>query len=139
MPRGRDDIKARPPKTELADWIKERMQRRGWNQNDLADALGTSYQQVSRWVRGTQRPSWQWIVEIAHVFGADPMRLLVLAEWLPERVAPGGVAADMAALMQSVAWNDDRVAWVEQMVSRWREIDEASGVRTDGKARRVPG
>jgi hypothetical protein len=51
-------------------------------------------------------------------------------------VAPGGLAADMAALMQSVAWNDDRVAWVEQMVSEWRRIDERSGARSDGQAHR---
>ena len=65
--------------------IRERRRAMGLSQQDLAEALGVSFQQVQKYERGANRISFSRLVEIA---GALKCRLSELAEGLDPDHAP---------------------------------------------------
>lgn len=56
--------------------IKELREKRGWTQDQLAEAAGTSFQQVSRLENGTRRLTVEWMQRIAKALGVHPAALL---------------------------------------------------------------
>lgn len=56
--------------------IKELRQQRDWTQNILAQAMGTSQQNVARWERGEATMSPDRLIEMANLFGVTVDELL---------------------------------------------------------------
>ncbi len=52
--------------------IKERRETLGISQSDLADAIGTSQNQVSRYERGASDPTSEMLLKLASALGTSP-------------------------------------------------------------------
>lgn len=61
----------------IAEKIRNLRQQKNITQTDLADALGVSFQSVSRWERGQAYPDIEMIPKIAAYFGVTTDELLV--------------------------------------------------------------
>ena len=68
----------------------------GWTQRQLADASGRQESEVSRWVRGVQRPTMQSLESVAAGVGVDIITLLSIN--LPPRECE---AEDIAFTIES--------------------------------------
>lgn len=44
----------------------------GWSQPQLATFVGTSQQNISRWINGDNLPQRKWLIPIANAFKQDP-------------------------------------------------------------------
>lgn len=56
----------------LGNKIKERRELLGISQTDLAEALGTSQNQVSRYERGASDPTSEMLLKLASALGTSP-------------------------------------------------------------------
>lgn len=54
-----------------ADVIRTHRQRRGWSQQQLADAVGVGLRQINRWESGEQIPSLAVSVKLAEALGVS--------------------------------------------------------------------
>jgi tetratricopeptide (TPR) repeat protein/transcriptional regulator with XRE-family HTH domain len=54
--------------------------RRGWTQQDLADAVGTTKLNVSRWERGNTHPGSYFRLQLCEVLGKTPAELGLVSE-----------------------------------------------------------
>lgn len=65
----------------LAQYLRERMQERGWSKADLARHIGVDASLVSRWLAGDQ-PRPETCHKIAAAFGLEPETVLRMARHL---------------------------------------------------------
>jgi transcriptional regulator with XRE-family HTH domain len=66
-------------------WLQEEMQKRGWNQSDLAKAAGISRQAVSNILNMARTPGPDVCKSIASAFKIDPAIVFVKAGFLPPK------------------------------------------------------
>lgn len=68
----------------LRDWILDQLAFHDWKQSELADRVGVSAAQVSRWISGENRPERDNCLKLAAVFDVEPNYVLSLAGHRPE-------------------------------------------------------
>jgi transcriptional regulator with XRE-family HTH domain len=51
--------------------LRELREARGWSQQELADRVGLHMMTVSRFERGTLKPTWEVALALAEVLGVD--------------------------------------------------------------------
>jgi transcriptional regulator with XRE-family HTH domain len=54
--------------SKFSDRLKDLREEQKLSQRQLAEAVGTSQANISRWEAGTQDPSTEWIVRLAEYF-----------------------------------------------------------------------
>jgi transcriptional regulator with XRE-family HTH domain len=92
----------------------ERLRRarllKGWTQSDLAEALGTDFETVSRWERGITMPSPYYLGQLARVLGKSLEELGLL----PDVTAPFTTSALPSVFLAS-AYADADSAFVTRL------------------------
>src|SRR5579884_1982031 len=59
--------------------LREARQERGWTQKDVADRIGAPLDlNITRWERGTSRPSAYYVQKLCEVFGKSASELGLL-------------------------------------------------------------
>jgi plasmid maintenance system antidote protein VapI len=76
----------------FADNLQDWLTRKGWNQSDLARAIGANPSVVSKWVRGKQRPQPDQCARIAEVTRKSADYVLELAGHRPREMTGFRVA-----------------------------------------------
>lgn len=61
---------------DFANKVRELLKDRKLSQADLAEALGTNQQQVSRWLEGNNPPKWDYLLRMARFFDVTTDYLL---------------------------------------------------------------
>jgi transcriptional regulator with XRE-family HTH domain len=64
--------------------IKEHLLAKGFTQTDLAEALGVSPMQVSRWATGKAEPNSVTRARICNALGVEPMQLYYIESEIDE-------------------------------------------------------
>src|SRR5690348_6423136 len=93
--------KARP-ESQPRVHLTEARNARGWSQQEVADQLGTTYVNVSRWERGITRPSPYFRKKLCVLFGKTELELDLVQE-NEARSGVGGQAQAPAYQLPSVA------------------------------------
>lgn len=62
---------------KMRNRIRELRTTKGWSQQDLAEAYGTSQQHIQRMESGDQRLNTDHMTRLGEVFGIDPLEVLV--------------------------------------------------------------
>lgn len=107
-------------------WIEELQRQRGWNQAELADAIGVSASLVSRWKVG-QRPDVKSLWQIADQLGADEDELLLMAGVRRRRTNQDSPRhAQLIAKLRQAPLNQDRFQILDSLLDslRTRPIGE---------------
>ena len=108
--------KARQAEKRLADAEHTLRELAGMTQRQLADAIGTAPEVISRMEHGTYGPSLERIDEIARALGIAPRDLLDF-----EESAEGGASARLAAILHRLSPEDVRlVIGLAELVARER-------------------
>ena len=68
----------------LSDMIRRHRKRRGWAQGDLANYLGVAQPTIASWESDRTRPSYEFVVKLAELFGVTTDYLLE-SNTLPEK------------------------------------------------------
>ena len=71
--RNRDDT---VPRHTNDSRIAQARLSKGWTQAQLAEAVGVAKQHISRWEKGTNKPSVAALVKIANALGVDLITLI---------------------------------------------------------------
>jgi transcriptional regulator with XRE-family HTH domain len=58
--------------TVFSKQLEKETSDRGWSQADVAERVGTSQQNVQRWIAGANLPKRKWLIPIANAFGQNP-------------------------------------------------------------------
>ncbi len=69
--------------TDFAEWLNGELQKRGWNQAELARRAGISREAVSTTLSRKRKPGFQVCSGIAHAFGIPIMDVFRLAGLTP--------------------------------------------------------
>ena len=77
--------------------LTEARNARGWSQQEVAERLGTTYVNVSRWERGITRPSPYFRKKLCMLFGKAEWELDLTYESEPAAGAPVSGVAERAA------------------------------------------
>jgi transcriptional regulator with XRE-family HTH domain len=111
---------------EFAVWLQRQLQRREMTQADFARRLNTSSGVVNRWIREERTPSPANCDLIADVLHVDRDEVLALAGHRPLdlELAPDDPRRDLKALIDRVAWDEERVDTVRGMLGRWYDHDQ---------------
>lgn len=109
----------------FATWFRQELRRREWNQSDAARRLGVSSSVVNRWYRGERLPDPRSCDTISDVFAVSLDRVLELAGHRPPAAPfdPTSPVPMLAALLEHVQWNPDRVASVENILRGFIDRD----------------
>ena len=102
--------------SDFADNLRALMAKRGWNQQEAADALSVSQANISRWLSQGHEPSADVLIRIARAFGVTLDKLL--------RV-PGPALRTARADLDTVVWparwfRQLRLAWQRSPKERYR-------------------
>src|SRR5579883_2382496 len=63
------------PESQPRVHLTEARNERGWSQQEVAESLGTTYVNVSRWERGVTRPSPYFRKKLSMLFGKTEREL----------------------------------------------------------------
>lgn len=74
-------------RNDFARWLDRTMASEGLTGKALAQRSGLDEAQISRWRRGSGRPSLESCERLADALGVDPRRLAVTAGLLSHRIA----------------------------------------------------
>src|SRR5579863_3163708 len=78
--------------------LREARLERGWTQKDVADQIGAPLDlNVTRWERGTSRPSAYYIQKLCELFGKSARELGLLPSQQPEAASNGELKKAEAA------------------------------------------
>lgn len=121
--------------SEFIAWIQAELERRGWEQADLARNGGLTPQQVSRVIQGTRGFGLDFIRGVAQGFRVPVELVMRKAGWLP----PAG-----EVLPEVRAWNerlmflseDDRASAIADMDALLRTIEKWARPGSGTRARR---
>ena len=94
----------------MANRIKELREARGMTQEGLADAVGTSFQQISRLENGTRRLTVEWMRRIAGALAVHPAALF--SDTLPDAGQFAERAEDAAVLRFWHSLDDRDKEWL---------------------------
>ncbi len=94
--------------SDFADNLRTLMGKRGWNQQETANALSVSQANISRWLSQGHEPSADVLIRIARVFGVSLDDLLR---------APGPALRAARAEVHSVVWP---ARWFRQLRLGWQ-------------------
>src|SRR5215470_12373425 len=89
--------------------LRYERERRGWSQQELADQVGTTPLNISRWERGETIPGPHFRLKLSEVFGKSPYELGLVSERSADPLsskplpAPEGTAT--AATASANLWN----------------------------------
>ncbi|HLG63875.1 MAG TPA: helix-turn-helix domain-containing protein [Ktedonosporobacter sp.] len=105
-------------KTTTRMRLAEERRGRGWSQQDVADQVGTTQHNVSRWESGTTTPSPYFRAKLCELFGKSALELDLIAEERTERskepVAESQVSGNVPGERAPA------VPAVPDMKNRWR-------------------
>lgn len=98
----------------IGEKIKEVRTARGMTQQEVADAIGIAYQNISQYERGVRTPKMDTLRKIAAVLSVDAWEL---AGWNPIETNPSVLAADLEDRIEklgySIGYEDDNTAlWI---------------------------
>jgi transcriptional regulator with XRE-family HTH domain len=117
-------------------WLKRQLNRREWNQSDLARRLETRPGVVSHWVRGDRIPDPESCRAIADALHLDEDLVLALAghRTATEPLKPDDPATEFVGMVKRVRWDDEeRVEAMRETLQRWLRFDKARRERERGK------
>jgi len=96
--------------SNFAENLRTLMGKRGWNQQDTANALSVSQANISRWLSRGHQPSADVLIRIARVFGVSLDDLLR---------APGPSMRAVRAEVHSIVWP---ARWFRQLRIAWQRF-----------------
>jgi transcriptional regulator with XRE-family HTH domain len=73
----------------FADRLRELREAKGWSQQELGDRAGLHMQTVSRFERGTLKPTWENVLALADILGVDCRAFCQRPAAVLERRGPG--------------------------------------------------
>lgn len=120
--------------TPTGDRIKQLREVRGMTQEQLANAVGTSAGQLSKWERGDVLPRAQFIVPLADALRTTADHLLRNEGDLPRGLAE--MVATSEALGQPLT--DDEIAWCRSEVRSHGDVSVAEWAARLRTKRRGP-
>ena len=94
--------------SDFADNLRALMAKRGWNQQEAADALSVSQANISRWLSQGHEPSADVLIRIARAFSVTLDELLR---------APGPALRTARADYDTVVWP---ARWFRQLRLTWQ-------------------
>jgi transcriptional regulator with XRE-family HTH domain len=102
--------------SDFADNLRVLMAKRGWNQQETANAIAVSQANVSRWLSEGHEPSADVLIRIAKVFRVSLDQLLR---------APGPALRIPRAELEATIWTTRwfrqlRIAWQRSPKERYR-------------------
>ena len=96
----------------FSDWITEELNKRDWNQSDLAKMLGITRAAVSNIINGkTERPSDETIEGIAKAFGVSKEIVMRHANILPQ-----------------ISKREERIKRIEYKISKIDDSDDLATI-----------
>lgn len=72
------------PMSDFGSYLKEARERKGWEQEKLAEEIDTSQGNISMYERGERKPRRDRITRIAAVLGVDASEALLAAGYAPK-------------------------------------------------------
>jgi transcriptional regulator with XRE-family HTH domain len=111
---------------EFSTWFKRHLRTNDWTQADFARKTGIATGTISNWARGYRVPDPPSCDLIADILGIDRDKVLALAGHRPLdlELAPDDPRRDLKALIDRVAWDEERVDTVRGMLGRWYDHDQ---------------
>ena len=88
--------------TDFVTWLTGEMDRRDWNNTDLAKRAGVVPSTVSMIISGHKKPGLEFCVGVARAFGVSPEYVLRLAGHLPPRLDPSGLPPETSELVREL-------------------------------------
>lgn len=98
--------------SDFADNLRVLMAKRGWNQQETANAIAVSQANISRWLSQGHEPSADVLIRIAKVFGVTLDQLLR---------APGPAMRIPRAEFETTIWT---TRWFRQLRIAWQRFPE---------------
>ena len=99
MDESSDDRSPNPVDVHVGDRVRRRRRALGVSQEQLADKLGLTFQQVQKYERGANRISCSKLYQIASALQAH---ISYFFEGLPNPVQPTGLAEEAAAFVHDL-------------------------------------
>lgn len=65
--------------SQIRQWLKDKIQDKGWSVRELARRADIAHTTVSRVMTGKLEPTWDFCAAIAGPLGESPIRLFILA------------------------------------------------------------
>jgi ATP-dependent Clp protease ATP-binding subunit ClpA len=114
-------LKVRPKAEEpgtLWEWTNQQLIRRQWSLADLARESGIRRPSLRLWVQGSGRPSPKSCDVLAATVSADSNLVRRLAGHPPaaHKAAPRGGAPAIHALVDQIAWNEERARRISALL-----------------------
>jgi transcriptional regulator with XRE-family HTH domain len=111
---------------DFTHWFQLRLRRKGWTASDFARESSVPRSTVGTWFRGERVPDPDSCDVIADVLHVDRDEVLALAGHRPPDIelAPDDPRRDLKALIDRVAWDEERVDTVRGMLGRWYDHDQ---------------
>ena len=115
----------------FANWLRDRMREREWNQADLARRVGLPAGTINRWLTGERRPSSRSCDLLADALRVDLDAVLALAGHRPDVDEPpaGDPRRDLLALLRRVDLDEERTATLRVLLEAFagRPLRPGSG------------
>lgn len=126
----------------LADRIVELRKKKGWSQEELAEAAGVTRQSVSKWESAQSTPDLDKILKLAEIFGVTTDHLLKGQEATVASDAAGAGSSDGRYAESDGRYVQSAGRYAEsdneEEQSRGREQDGETNGTTIGEANRKP-
>jgi len=95
-------------RTSFADWVRQEIDKRGWQQKALARLAGISEAQVSRVLSGEREAGADFCLGLAFALSLPPVEVFRRAGLLPPRTDPNPTQTELLAITDGL--NDDAIA-----------------------------
>lgn len=104
------------PEDGLPAWLRDQLDRRGWNAKEFAHRLGKDQAMVSRWLHGERRPNPASCAGIAVTLAADVDQVLTLAGHRPPAATDDPLRADLLDRLRRVPLSPERAAVIRAVL-----------------------
>ena len=92
-----------PGVSDFSDAVGQGRRARGWRQQDLAHALGTSQRAVSSWESGISEPPEAMKLAIARALDVAPSRVLRISTAIDQAMAEACLQCDFAGALEALS------------------------------------
>ena len=69
-------------KISFGDWLRQKIEKRGWDQSELARRTGLAHGQISRFISGSRHPGPNPCIAIADALGLSREEVFRARGWL---------------------------------------------------------
>lgn len=105
---------------DFVTWLNREMERRGWNNSELARRADVSPSTLSKAISGYNRPGLELCVGVADAFGLPPETVLRRAGLLPPSAEGDPAFTELLAVLRNVS-RDELLNILEYAVYRHQQ------------------